>query len=93
MNNSRILASGLSLLKVKTESASCKYLMFQIYKRNNYVASNPYSSTMIALLILIQTHQHKNQILILLETTIHFKNINKWNNAEKNRAQEHTISS
>ena len=51
MKNSRFLALGLSLLKVKTESASCKYLMFQSYKRNNYVASNPYTSTMIALLL------------------------------------------
>ena len=51
MNNSRFLASGLSLLKVKMETTSCKYLMFQSYNRNNYVASNPYSSTMIALLL------------------------------------------
>ena len=51
MNNSRFMASRLSLLKVKMETASYKYLMFQIYNRINYVASNPYSSTMIALLL------------------------------------------
>ena len=51
MKKSRFLASGLSLLKVKTKTTSYIYLMFQSYKRNNYVASNPYSSTMIALLL------------------------------------------
>ena len=51
MNKYKFIALGLSLLKVKMERASCKYLMFQIYNKNNYVASNPYSSTMIALLL------------------------------------------
>ena len=51
MNNSRFLALRLYLLKVKMETTSCKYLMFQSYNRNNCVALNPYSSTMIALLL------------------------------------------
>ena len=51
MKNSRFLASGLSLLKVQMDTSACIYLMFQSYNSNNYVASNPYSSTMIALLV------------------------------------------
>ena len=51
MNNSRFLALGLSLLKGKMETTPCKYLTIQSYKRNNYVPSNPYSSTIIAILL------------------------------------------